>query len=95
MSLIQHVTSTEGVDREPSQLDVPFSWNGSTGYGTIDSGHSLRQVPSQQRSLRRVISYDVLANPEEPSQATDLTGGVTQYKFSTVRRVGKDFSQCP
>lgn len=95
MSLVQHVNSTEGVDREPLQLDVPSSWNGSIGYGAIDSGHSLRQVPSYQRSLRRVLSYDAIANPEEPSQATGPTGGVTQYKVSPIRRVGEHFPPCP
>lgn len=89
MSLIQHVTSIEGVDREAVQHDVPFNWSGSGGYGTIESGHFLRHAPSHQKSLRRVLSYDAIANPQEPSQATNPTGGVTQYKVSTVRRFGK------
>ena len=89
MSLVQHVTSIEGVDREPLPLDIPSNWTGSVGYGTIDAGHILRHVPSHQRSLRRIRSYDAIANPEETSHAISPTGGVTQYRVSTARRVGK------
>ena len=99
MSLVQRVTSIEGTDRvEPPQLDSLFAHGYQPGYGTIPSHglrhqpsvqRSLRHVPSYQRSLRHVISYDALADPEEPTQATNPAGGVTQYTISTARRVAQ------
>lgn len=99
MSLVQRVTSIEGTDWvEPPSLDALFANGYQTNYGAVPSHglrhvpshqRSLRHVPSQQRSLRHVLSYDALANPEEPSQATNPTGGVTQYKISTARRVAQ------
>ena len=89
MSLVQRVTSIEGTDREPPQLDGLFAYGQQNGYGTVSQSPSLRHVPSHQRSLRHVLSYDALANPDEPSQATNPTGGVTQYKISTIRRVAQ------
>lgn len=89
MSLVQRVTSIEGTDRaDPPQLDALFANGYQNGYGTLPS-HGLRHVPSHQRSLRHVISYDALANPEEPSHATAPTGGVSQYHISTTRRVAQ------
>ena len=88
MSLVQRVTSIEGTDRGPPQLDKLFDGHGVNGYGTITPNYSLRHQPSHQRSLRHVLSYDALPKPEEPSQATNPTGGVTPYKVSTARRVG-------
>jgi hypothetical protein len=98
MSLVQRVTSIEGTDREqPPHLDSIFAgygtpaFHGTPGYGTINGTptYSLRHKPSQQRSLRHVISYDAFPKPEEPSQATNPTGGVTAYKVSTAQRVGR------
>lgn len=91
MSLVQRVTSIEGTDRvEPPQLDALFANGYQHGYGTLPStSQGLRHVPSYQRSLRHVLSYDALANPEEPTHATDPTGGITQYKISTARRVAQ------
>lgn len=99
MSLVQRVTSIEGTDRvEPPQLETLFANGYQNGYGTLPSHvlrhvpsqqRSLRHVPSYQRSLRHVISYDALANPEEPSQVTDPSGGVSQYKISTTRRIAQ------
>lgn len=40
------------------------------------------------RSLRRVISYDVIAAPAQDSQATHPHGHTTQYKVSTAKRLG-------
>lgn len=89
MSLVQRVTSIEGTDRlEPPQLDALFANGYQNGYGTLPS-HGLRHVPSKQRSLRHVISYDALADPEEPSKATNPSGGVSQYKISTARRIAQ------
>lgn len=97
MSLVQRVTSIEGTDREapPPQLDSLFNNNinyasyAETGYGTLHPTYSLHRKPSHQQSLRRVISYDVLPHPDEPSQATCPTGGVTAYKISFGRRLGE------
>lgn len=89
MSLVQRVTSIEGTDRvEPPQLDALFANGHQPTYGTLP-GPGLRHVPSHQRSLRHVLSYDALANPDEPSQATNPTGGVSQYKISTARRIAQ------
>lgn len=89
MSLVQRVTSIAGTDRvEPPQLDALFANGYENSYGTLP-GHGLRHVPSHQRSLRHVISYDALADPEEPSKATDPHGGVSQYKISTTRRIAQ------
>lgn len=99
MSLVQRVTSIEGTDRvEPPHLEAIFANGPQNNYGTLagqglrhvpSQQRSLRHVPSQQRSLRHVLSYDALANPEEPSQATNPAGGVTQYKISTARRIAQ------
>lgn len=89
MSLVQRVTSIEGSDRiEPPQLDALFANGHQNGYGTLPS-QGLRHQPSHQRSLRHVLSYDALANPEVPSQATNPSGGVSQYKISTARRIAQ------
>ena len=88
MSLVQRVTSIEGTDREQPQLDTLFTGPASGGYGTIKPNYNLRHQPSHTRSLRHVISYDAFPKPEESSQATNPTGGVTAYKVSTARRVG-------
>lgn len=95
MSLVQRVTSIEGTDREPPQLDSLFSGGG--GYGSLGPDYalrhkpshqkSLRHEPSYQRSLRHVISYDAIPKPEEQSQATNPSGGVTAYKVSTAWRL--------
>ena len=84
MSLVQHVTSIEGTDREPPQLDNLFSGYPPSTYGTLGSGHALRPQPSHQGSLRRVLSYDPI-----PNQETIQTGGVAAYKVSTARRIAQ------
>lgn len=71
MSLLQRVTSIDGSDLRPPELEPR-----DIGYGTV-------------KSLRRVISYDAIPRPAEDSQATAPTGGVTQYKVSVARRLGK------
>ena len=95
MSLVQRVTSIEGTDRAapPPQLDSLFNNNINyanyieTGYGTLHPTYSLHHQHSRQHSLRRMISYDVLPNPDQPSQATYPSGAVTAYKVSSVRRL--------
>ena len=88
MSLVQRVTSIEGTDRETPQRDTLFNGYGGNGYGTITPNYSLGRQPSHQRSLRHVLSYDAIAKPEEPSQATNPSGGVTAYKVPASRRFG-------
>lgn len=96
MSLVQRVTSIDGTDREPQpQLEGLFNGYGTPSYGTVTTPtYSLRRQPSHphslrhQRSLRHVISYDAIPKPEEPSQATNPSGGVTAYKVSNTRRIG-------
>lgn len=103
MSLVQRLTSIEGSDRQPPQLPedwlLPQHTPRSNGYGTLaangyhgypPSSPSLRGLrpKGSARSLRRVISYDPLPGPEQPSQATNPTGGITAYKISNARRIG-------
>lgn len=80
MSLVQRVTPIEGTDREPVEADVYQQ----RYYGTVKSVRSVR-------SLRRVISYDVFPNPEDPQLVT-ASGGVAAYKVSTAKRIGMKVS---
>lgn len=80
MSLVQRVTPIEGVDREPVE-EVP-----QYRYGTVKPVRSVR-------SLRRVISYDVFPNPDEP-QVVAPSGGVAAYKVPTAKRIGMKDSHC-
>ncbi|KAK5166420.1 uncharacterized protein LTR77_007963 [Saxophila tyrrhenica] len=101
MSLVQRVTPIEGSDFEPpAQLEGlfnPQSTPRTQGYGTITTpnNYSLHHRPSvshslrHKRSLRTVLSYDAFPKPEEPSQATNPSGGVTAYKVSTARRIAQ------
>ncbi|KAI5364974.1 Putative major facilitator superfamily, MFS transporter superfamily [Septoria linicola] len=68
MSLLQRVTSIDGIDYDPNY--VPSK---DHRYGSV-------------KSVRRVISYDVLPRPQEESFATHPTGGVTAYKVSAAQR---------
>lgn len=75
MSLLQRVTSIDGNDLDTSSVHN-YNNNKDQRYGTV-------------RSLRTVISYDILPQPEEDSFATHPTGGVTAYKVSEAQRLGK------
>ena len=86
MSLVQRVTSIEGLDRIDTELPGGFLFDEnsrfSNGYGTLSA-------PQEHCALRRVLSYDAFAQPKLPSQATNPSGGVTAYKVSPARRFGK------
>lgn len=71
MSLLQRVTSIDGIDYDPSHVPTK-----DLRYGSV-------------KSVRRVISYDVLPQPEEESFATHPIGGVTAYKVSAAQRLGE------
>lgn len=104
MSLVQRVTPIEGTDREPPQLPEEWlspslsPYRHPNGYGTINGfaasphrhqhQHQLRGHGSV-KSLRHVVSYDVLPHAAQPSLATHPTGGITAYKVSTARRLGE------
>lgn len=75
MSLLQRVTSIDGNDLDTSSVHNYNNNNKDQRYGTV-------------RSLRTVISYDILPQPEEDSFATHPTGGVTAYKVSEAQRLG-------
>jgi hypothetical protein len=49
------------------------------------SGVGFLGLPN--KSIRRVISYDAIKNPEEPVAGEEY-GGLTPYKVSTTKRVG-------
>ncbi|ORY16483.1 MFS transporter-like protein Fmp42 [Clohesyomyces aquaticus] len=90
MSLVQHVTTFEGTDREEALVDLFLP--------PLERQFSLERAPERRlslesagnqgyaRSLRRVISYDALKQPEEMHEEY---GGVTPYHVSTVRRVAQ------
>ncbi|KAK4544239.1 hypothetical protein LTR36_004449 [Oleoguttula mirabilis] len=102
MSLVQRVTSIEGIDRQVPQ--IPEEWLSPSlspyrqpnGYGTIN-GYALspHHQPHQLRgygsvkSLRHVISYDALPHAAEPSQATNPTGGKAPYKVPYAKRLAQ------
>jgi hypothetical protein len=95
MSLVQHVTLQEGVDREEALVDLflpPIE-------RMISREQASERRLSQQsaisgsgffntgKTVRRVISYDAIKEPLVPI-ATELDGGVTAYHVSTFKRVG-------
>lgn len=71
MSLLQRVTSIDGIDYEPH---APPSKD--LRYGSV-------------KSVRRVVSYDVLHEPETESYPAHPQGAVTAYKVSTAQRLGE------
>lgn len=89
MSLVQHVTSLEGADREEALVDLflqPLERQVSLTSERERrlSIESARDGPT--RSVRRIISYDALKPPEENLEEY---GGVTPYNVSTAKRVGE------
>lgn len=103
MSLIQHVTQQEGTDREEALVDLflpPVDRQISRQEATerrlsLESAISgIGFLGAQGKSVRRIISYDVLPRPEEPVSGEEY-GGLTPYKVSTSRRVGKRFPVWP
>jgi hypothetical protein len=73
MSLVQHVSAIDGVDREiePDLRDNE----------TITTYHDESLVP-----IRRKISYDVLHERQQP--VTDDKSGTPAYEVSTAIRLG-------
>ncbi|KAM3417610.1 Protein FMP42 [Cercospora zeina] len=71
MSLLQRVTTIDGVDLEPH---APPSKD--LRYASV-------------KSVRRVVSYDVLHEPEEQFYAAHPHGAVTAYKVSTALRLAQ------
>ncbi|KAF2011000.1 MFS general substrate transporter [Aaosphaeria arxii CBS 175.79] len=90
MSLIQHVTQTEGTDREEALVDLflPPLERQITAERDAERRFSIESGfrPGSLRSVRRVISYDALKPPEElPID----NGGVTQYTVSKRKRIAQ------
>jgi len=94
MSLIQHVHPLEGIDREEALVDLFLS--PLERISSINDLHDHTpqrrlsfdsQFPGSQKSLRRVVSYDALKPPEET--LPEEYGGLTPYRVSTAKRVGK------
>lgn len=100
MSLIQHVTQQEGIDREEALVDLFLApvdrqisrQEASERRLSLESAISgtagFLGLPAKQ--VRRVISYDAIKKPEEPVAGEEY-GGLTPYKVSTAKRVGKFF----
>lgn len=99
MSLIQHVTQIEGTDREEALVDLflpPVDRQQNREQASIRR-MSLESAISHTgflatpgKSVRRVISYDAIKKPEEPVAGEEY-GGLTPYKVSTTKRLGKFF----
>ncbi|KAF2469852.1 MFS transporter-like protein Fmp42 [Lindgomyces ingoldianus] len=88
MSLVQHVTTFEGTDREEALVDVflpPLERQISLEQAS-ERRLSLEssEFPGQVKTIRRIISYDALKAPEEMQEDY---GGVTPYHISMARRI--------
>jgi len=97
--LIQHVTQQEGTDRDEALVDLflsPVDRSNSRQEATerrlsFESAISTAKYPGLQgRTVKRVISYDVLPRSEEPVAGEEY-GGLTPYKISDSKRVGKPY----
>jgi len=99
MSLIQHVTQQEGTDREEALVDLflppierytnrEHAAERRLSFESAISSSGFLGVPG--KSVRRVISYDAIKKPEEPVAGEEY-GGLTPYKVSTTKRLGKFF----
>ncbi|KAL6705622.1 hypothetical protein ACN47E_006569 [Coniothyrium glycines] len=95
MSLIQHVTQQEGTDRDEALVDLflPSVDRQISRQEATERRLSLESHLSSVgflgvtagKSIRRVISYDVLTKPDEPV-AGEADGGLTPYKVSASKR---------
>lgn len=97
MSLIQHVGQQEGTDREEALVDLflPPIDRQQSRQDAADRRLSMESALSNAgfinphgKGIRRAISYDVLPNPDVPT-AGEEPGGLTPYKVSTAKRIGK------
>ncbi|KAH7401187.1 major facilitator superfamily domain-containing protein [Pyrenochaeta sp. MPI-SDFR-AT-0127] len=97
MSLIQHVTQQEGTDREEALVDLflPPVDRQISRQEASERRLSLESAISSTgflggsgKTIKRVISYDVIPKPEEPVAGEEY-GGLTPYKVSTSRRVAQ------
>ena len=89
MSLVQHVTSIEGTDREEALVDLlePPLERLTSLSSERERRHSISSAADgHTKSIRRVISYDAIKHPEE--NVTEY-GGITPYHVSTAKRLGK------
>jgi hypothetical protein len=87
MSLIQHVSNLEGIDREEALVDLflpPLDRIVSAEQASIRRLSLESAGFPGSKSIRRIISYDALKPPDE---TVEEYGGVTQYNVSTARRV--------
>jgi hypothetical protein len=92
MSLIQHVHTHDGTDREEALVDLflPPVERQATHERERERRASLESGfgGDGNKSLRQVISYDALKPPTQPTHGEEY-GGVTQYHVSTGKRLGK------
>ncbi|KAI4697070.1 uncharacterized protein J4E84_000195 [Alternaria hordeiaustralica] len=97
MSLIQHVTQQEGTDREEALVDLflPPVDRQISRQDAAERRLSLESAISgagflsaQGKSVRRVISYDIIPKPEELAPGEE-PGGLTPYKVPTGKRIAQ------
>lgn len=86
MSLAQHVTATEGFDRE---APLSESWTPShhSAHHSINSDHP----PWHHKSVRRVLSYDAFPPLEREVTLKEEYGGITPYHVPVAKRIGSSF----
>jgi hypothetical protein len=95
MSLVQHVTQQEGLERDEALVDLflpPIERMISREQASERrlSQHSAVSGSgffNTGKTVRRVISYDAIKPTLEPV-AAELDGGVTAYHVSTFKRIG-------
>jgi hypothetical protein len=95
MSLVQHVTQIEGADRSEALVDLflpPLERQLSIERNAERRLSFESALSGRGKSVRRVISYDALKLPEPLPVSEDLTGGVTPYKISNFKRLGKSLA---
>ncbi|KAF2203476.1 MFS transporter-like protein Fmp42 [Delitschia confertaspora ATCC 74209] len=87
MSLVQHVTSHEGTDREGALVDLfvpPLE-----RVASIQSGRrSVYSGLGNSQPLRKVLSFDASVRPESKTEEHG-GGNVTAYNVSTSKRIAQ------
>ncbi|KAF2873988.1 MFS transporter-like protein Fmp42 [Massariosphaeria phaeospora] len=88
MSLAQHVTQTDGTDREEALVDLflpPLQRYQSIERASVRrSSFGSGSHASHGKTVRRAISYDALRGSEDIAEDY---GGVTPYNVSTSKRI--------
>ena len=88
MSLVQHVTAVEGIDREV-EPDLQSLFDRDAETESLSFG-----VPLGRR-LSLTLSYDPIPNYSLPTQPTEKLQSVGAYEVTQGKRIGTCFQQAP